>query len=261
MKKRDYMQAQKSTSHVKPRSFIQSRIPMGASQSQAPPEPEFVCGGVGDDDYSFRRGKKCLVKVIMLGEAEVGKTCLYQRALQPEVVQFDRYRATIGADFLSREWSLSDQDVPEDLRGVTLQMWDTAGQERFQGLGVAFYRGADGLVLVYDVTVRESFETLDRWVEEFFTQLALETDEQRVDFPKVLIGNKADLAAEARAVSQAEGLELAERLGAVFCETSAQTGEFCSEAVANIASLSARRSVVHEFAASTGSMVKSAAKT
>ncbi|XP_042432557.1 ras-related protein Rab7-like [Zingiber officinale] len=75
-----------------------------------------------------------------------------------------QYKVTIGADFVTKEILVDD-------RLVTLQTWDTAGQERFQSLGVAFYRGVDCCVLVYDVNVRRSFDTLDNWHDEFLNQL------------------------------------------------------------------------------------------
>ncbi|WRX09823.1 Small GTPase - like 9, partial [Theobroma cacao] len=75
-----------------------------------------------------------------------------------------QYKATIGADFVTKELQVDD-------KLVTLQIWDTAGQERFQSLGSAFYRGADCCVLVYDVNVLRSFETLNNWREEFLKQV------------------------------------------------------------------------------------------
>ena len=83
-----------------------------------------------------------------------------------------------------------------DDRLVTMQIWDTAGQERFQSLGVAFYRGADCCVLVYDVTAPSTFKSLDSWRDEFLIQ-ASPRDPDR--FPFVVLGNKVDL--ENRAVS------------------------------------------------------------
>ncbi|KAK8572177.1 hypothetical protein V6N12_028238 [Hibiscus sabdariffa] len=77
-----------------------------------------------------------------------------------------QYKTTIGADFVTKELQI-------DERNVTLQIWDTAGQERFQSLGVAFYRGADCCVLVYDVNVTKSFDNLDNWHEEFLKQVSL----------------------------------------------------------------------------------------
>ncbi|XP_042440191.1 ras-related protein Rab7-like [Zingiber officinale] len=75
-----------------------------------------------------------------------------------------QYKVTIGADFVTKEILVDD-------KLVTLQIWDTAGQERFQSLGVAFYRGVDCCVLVYDVNVRRSFDTLDNWHDEFLNQV------------------------------------------------------------------------------------------
>ena len=86
-----------------------------------------------------------------------------------------------------------------DDRLVTMQIWDTAGQERFQSLGVAFYRGADCCVLVYDVTAPSTFKSLDSWRDEFLIQ-ASPRDPDR--FPFVVLGNKVDL--ENRAVSPIE---------------------------------------------------------
>ena len=100
-----------------------------------------------------------------------------------------QYKATIGADFLTK-------DVMIDDRLVTMQIWDTAGQERFQSLGVAFYRGADCCVLCFDVTNPGSFKSLDSWRDEFLIQASPRDPE---NFPFVVLGNKVDL--ENRAVS------------------------------------------------------------
>nr|KAJ0205207.1 hypothetical protein LSAT_V11C500240740 [Lactuca sativa] len=77
----------------------------------------------------------------------------------------NQYKATIGADFLTKEVEFED-------RFFILRIWDTAGQERFQTLGVAFYRGADCCVLVYDVNVQKSFDDLNNWREEFLIQVS-----------------------------------------------------------------------------------------
>ncbi|XP_042436951.1 ras-related protein Rab7-like [Zingiber officinale] len=88
----------------------------------------------------------------------VGKTSLMNQYVHKKFTQ--QYKVTIGADFVTKEILVDD-------RLVTLQIWDTTGQERFQSLGVAFYRGVDCCVLVYDVNVRRSFDTLDNWHDEF----------------------------------------------------------------------------------------------
>merc|ERR1712023_45123 len=105
------------------------------------------------------------------------------------------YKATIGADFLIKHVS-----VEEKL--TTLQIWDTAGQERFQSLGVAFYRGADCCVLVYDVTAPTTFKSLDSWRDEFLIQ-ASPRDPDR--FPFVVLGNKSDLSDKRKVASARAG--------------------------------------------------------
>ncbi|CAI4222465.1 unnamed protein product [Auanema sp. JU1783] len=132
--------------------------------------------------------KKALLKVIILGDSGVGKTSLMNQYVNKRFS--NQYKATIGADFLTR-------DVQIDDRTVTLQIWDTAGQERFQSLGVAFYRGADCCVLAFDVTNPMSFKSLDSWRDEFLIQANPRDPE---NFPFVLLGNKVDLVNN-RAVS------------------------------------------------------------
>jgi len=125
--------------------------------------------------------KTALLKVIILGDSGVGKTSLMNQYVNKKFT--NQYKATIGADFLSKELMI-------DGITVTMQIWDTAGQERFQSLGVAFYRGADCCALVYDVTAPKSFESLDTWRDEFLVQAGPRDPNS---FPFVCIGNKADL--------------------------------------------------------------------
>jgi Ras-related protein Rab-7A len=93
-----------------------------------------------------------------------------------------QYKATIGADFMTKEITIDDTIV-------TLQIWDTAGQERFQSLGVSFYRGADCVMCVYDVNLSKSFESLETWRNEFLIQASPADPEK---FPIVVVGNKID---------------------------------------------------------------------
>lgn len=126
--------------------------------------------------------KKVLLKVIILGDSGVGKTSLMNQYVHKRFSA--HYKATIGADFLTKEVMIDD-------KLVTLQIWDTAGQERFQSLGVAFYRGADSCVLTYDITDAKSFDNLESWMDEFLVHAA---PRNRETFPFVVLGNKADLA-------------------------------------------------------------------
>jgi len=112
----------------------------------------------------------------------------------------NQYKATIGADFLTKEVMVPHNG---DNRLVTMQIWDTAGQERFQSLGVAFYRGADACILVFDLTNKKTFAALDTWREEFLVQSGPTETES---FPFVVLGNKCDLK-DARAVSNKQAVD------------------------------------------------------
>ncbi|CAN1235292.1 Ras-related protein Rab7 [Linum perenne] len=131
--------------------------------------------------------RRTLLKVIVLGDSGVGKTSLMNQYVHNKFSQ--QYKATIGADFVTKELQIDD-------KLVTLQIWDTAGQERFQSLGVAFYRGADCCVLVYDVNSMRSFDSLENWHDEFLKQ-ANPADPK--SFPFILLGNKIDVDGEKRA--------------------------------------------------------------
>lgn len=148
--------------------------------------------------------KKNILKVIILGDSGVGKTSLMHRYVNDKYSQ--QYKATIGADFLTKEVELDGDKV------ATMQVWDTAGQERFQSLGVAFYRGADCCVLVYDVTNAKSFENIKSWKDEFLVHANVSTPET---FPFVILGNKVDVEDSKRVVSEKAAQELAKSLGDV----------------------------------------------
>jgi len=114
-----------------------------------------------------------------------------------------------------------------------LQIWDTAGQERFQSLGVAFYRGADCCVLVFDVTVPKTFETLDSWRDEFLIQASPRDPE---NFPFVVLGNKIDM--ESRAISQKRAMSWCQNKANVpipYFETSAKEAINVEQAFQTIA--------------------------
>merc|ERR1712072_904425 len=141
--------------------------------------------GAGKERMSSSTRKKVLLKVIILGDSSVGKTSLMNMYVNRKFN--NQYKATIGADFLTKEVMV---DHNGDHRLVTMQIWDTAGRERFQSLGVAFYRGADACVLVYDLTAKKSFENLDTWREEFLVQSGPNDHDS---FPFAVLGNKLDL--------------------------------------------------------------------
>ena len=119
--------------------------------------------------------KKVLLKVIILGDSGVGKTSLMNQYVNKKFS--NQYKATIGADFLTKEVMVDD-------RLVTMQIWDTAGQERFRTITSTYYRGTHGVIVVYDVTSGESFANVKRWLHEI---------DQNCDVVnRILVGNKND---------------------------------------------------------------------
>lgn len=155
--------------------------------------------------------QRALLKIILLGDSGVGKTSLMNQYAYKKFRE--KHRPSLGADFASKKLQIED-------RLVTLQIWDTAGQERFRSLGVAFYRGADCCVLVYDVNVLKSFDSIDSWHTEFLKQ-ASPSDPN--NFPFVLLGNKVDIDGNSRAVSDEKAKEWCASKGNIpYFETSAK---------------------------------------
>jgi len=167
--------------------------------------------------------KKMLLKVVILGDASVGKTSLMYRYVNQK---FDTsYKATIGADFLTKE-------IMIDNALVTLQIWDTAGQERFQSLGPAFYRGSDACILVYDVTSTQSFESLSKWKSDFLVQSHTADPDH---LPFIVLGNKSDLE-DQRAITSRKATQWCESNGNMYyCETSAKEATNVDQAFSVVA--------------------------
>lgn len=145
-----------------------------------------------------------LFKIVIIGDSGVGKSNLLSRYSRNEFNP--NSRATIGVEFQT-------QSLAIDGREVKAQIWDTAGQERFRAVTSAYYRGAVGALLVYDVTRSATFDSVDRWLQELNTH-------SDSTVARMLIGNKCDLG-EIRAVSTEDGKNLAESEGLFFMETSA----------------------------------------
>ncbi|KAL0484939.1 Ras-related protein Rab [Acrasis kona] len=178
--------------------------------------------------------KKIIIKVIILGDSNVGKTCLLNQYVMQHFSQ--QHKTTIGADFKVKV-------IPVDDYSVTLQIWDTAGQERFQSLGKTFYRGADACVLVCDLTNKKTLESTHKWRSDFLTQVTTEEDN---DFIFALCGNKLDMADSTgpREVDRnSVGLWLRDnKMGNIpYYETSAKSGVNVPEVFQYIAAEAVKR--------------------
>ena len=148
------------------------------------------------------------LKLIVVGNQSTGKSCILNRFVNET---FDeRYQATIGLDFQSKNITIHDQDV-------RLIIYDTAGQEKFRSLIPMYIREAQIILLIYDISDRESFDSMPRWIQEV-------KDVINKEVVYALIGNKIDLEKE-RKVTFDEGKKLAEQNNFVFQEVSAKTGE------------------------------------
>eukprot|EP00568_Trieres_chinensis_P008759 CAMPEP_0183303058 /NCGR_PEP_ID=MMETSP0160_2-20130417/8637_1 /TAXON_ID=2839 ORGANISM="Odontella Sinensis, Strain Grunow 1884" /NCGR_SAMPLE_ID=MMETSP0160_2 /ASSEMBLY_ACC=CAM_ASM_000250 /LENGTH=219 /DNA_ID=CAMNT_0025465913 /DNA_START=251 /DNA_END=910 /DNA_ORIENTATION=+ len=161
------------------------------------------------------------VKVVLLGDAGVGKSSLALRFVSNEFRPYTE--STIGASFMSKTMEVScdggeniDQREPKPsvLQKVTFKIWDTAGQEKYHSLAPMYYRGAAVAILVYDICSHVSFDVLTRWVEELRQQ-------GPEDIVLAVCGNKSDLG-DHRQVESDSAREYAEGAGAFYIETSAR---------------------------------------
>ncbi|KAK7345486.1 hypothetical protein VNO77_16090 [Canavalia gladiata] len=148
-------------------------------------------------------------KILLIGDSAVGKSSLLVSFISNSV---EDHAPTIGVDFKIKQLTVGG-------KRLKLTIWDTAGQERFRTLTSSYYRGAQGIILVYDVTRRDTFTNLSEvWSKE------VELYSTNQECVKVLVGNKVDRDSE-RVVSKEEGLALAKELGCLFFECSAKTRE------------------------------------
>jgi len=159
-----------------------------------------------------------LIKLLMIGDSGVGKSCLLLRFSDDSFTT--SFITTIGIDFKIKTIDIAG-------KRLKLQVWDTAGQERFWTITEAYYRQAMGIILVYDITHEESYLNIRKWM--------LNIEQHASDnVKKLLIGNKCDMEKD-RAVSKEKGQELADEYNILFFEASAKTDVNVKEAFRSLA--------------------------
>lgn len=164
-----------------------------------------------DDEYDY------LFKVVLIGDSGVGKSNLLSRFTRNEFNL--ESKSTIGVEFATRS-------IQVDGRTIKAQIWDTAGQERYRAITAAYYRGAVGALLVYDIAKHLTYENVERWLKEL-------RDHADSNIVIMLVGNKSDLR-HLRAVPTEEAKAYAERNGLSFIETSALDSTNVEQAFTNI---------------------------
>lgn len=145
-----------------------------------------------------------LFKIVLIGDSAVGKSNLLARFARDEF--YPNSKSTIGVEFQTQKMDINGKEIKA-------QIWDTAGQERFRAVTSAYYRGAVGALIVYDISRRQTFDSIGRWLNELHTH-------SDMNVVTILVGNKSDLK-DAREVTTSEGKALAEAQGLFFMETSA----------------------------------------
>ena len=159
-----------------------------------------------------------LYKILLLGDCAVGKACLLLRYCENSFQE--SHLATIGLDFRLKTITL------ENNRKIRIQIWDTAGEDRFRSITRNYYKGAHGIVLIYDVTDQQSFQHIKDWVDKI-------KEESKEGVIIYLVGNKIDLI-DKRIITNADGKKLSEEIKIKYYETSAKDSIGVNEVFENL---------------------------
>eukprot|EP01130_Rhizamoeba_saxonica_P000340 TRINITY_DN1030_c0_g3_i1.p1 TRINITY_DN1030_c0_g3~~TRINITY_DN1030_c0_g3_i1.p1 ORF type:complete len:202 (-),score=57.70 TRINITY_DN1030_c0_g3_i1:94-699(-) len=147
-----------------------------------------------------------LLKLLLIGDSGVGKSSLLLRF--SDNTFSDSFISTIGVDFKIKTMDVNDTHCK-------LQIWDTAGQERFRTITSSYYRGANGIIVVFDVTNGDSFENVKKWLQEIERYAA-------DDVQRVLVGNKCDMEND-RQVTESDARDFSDMLAIPYLEASAKS--------------------------------------
>lgn len=174
----------------------------------------------------YSKKKNNSLKIVIIGDAGVGKTSLLKRYVTGKFST--QYRVTLGADFLNKKKEIKGKEY-------SLNLWDTAGQEKHSSLGNAFYRGADLCVMVFDITSKTSLDSLESWREVFLDAGMIRNADE---FPFVILGNKCDKESE-RQVTKEQAENWCGEHGYDYFEVSAKDGDGVETAFDKVTELAA----------------------
>ena len=151
----------------------------------------------------------CVYKVLLLGDSTVGKTCFLLRYCDKTFQE--AHLSTIGLDYRLKTMTLKNG------KNIKLQIWDTAGQDRFRAITKNYYKGANGIILIYDVTNVQSYENVKNWISQI-------REEANPNVVIYLAGNKVDVSEQEKLVKTEDGKKIADEFKLKFYETSAKNG-------------------------------------
>ena len=152
----------------------------------------------------------CVYKVLLLGDSTVGKTCFLLRYCDKKFQE--AHLSTIGLDYRLKTMTL------ESGKKIKLQIWDTAGQDRFRAITKNYYKGANGIILIYDVTNLQTYENVKNWIAQI-------REEANPNVIIYLAGNKIDVSEDEKVVKTEDGQKIADEFNLPFYETSAKNGD------------------------------------
>jgi len=161
-------------------------------------------------------------KILMIGDSNVGKSSILLKYTHDDFN--NEHLTTIGLDFHVKYLKLNDKNIK-------LQLWDTAGQERFRSIITSYFRDAQGILVVYDVTNKISFENVENWIKDI-------NDNCKNNNNIFLVANKIDLN---RIISEEEGNKLAQKYNLLYYECSAKTGENIQNIYYNISTILSKK--------------------
>ena len=162
-----------------------------------------------NEKYSLSKQYDDLFKLVIIGDSGVGKSCLLLRFADDTFTE--NFYSTIGVDFRFKCLEIGDKKCK-------LQIWDTAGQERFKTVTSAYYRGADGIIIVFDQTDKDSYNNVQNWIEDI--------SKYSTDDPvKIIFANKDDISKDKKSVDNEDIIEMEKKFGLEVIRTSAKTGE------------------------------------
>ena len=158
--------------------------------------------------------EEIVYKVLLLGDSSVGKTCFLLRYCDKSFQ--DVHLSTIGLDYRLKSMTLKNN------KNIKLQIWDTAGQDRFRAITKNYYKGANGIILIYDVTNMQTYENVKNWISQI-------KEEASPNVIIYLVGNKIDVPVEQRLIKAEDGQKIADEFNLPFKEASAKDGTNVNE--------------------------------